>query len=136
VEFFVLKSQPTPGRCCVRLCRNEAEKHRRFCRRCRQRRFMEDNPVSYTFSQLKKSARRRGIPFLLSMADWESFCEATGYHYLRGRTADELSIDRKRDGDPYSIDNIQILTVSENTAKGNRERHLSPARQRYARLTR
>jgi hypothetical protein len=95
---------------------------------------MEDNPVSYTFSQLKKSARRRGIKFLLTMPEWERFCEATEYPYLRGRTADELSVDRKLDDGPYSIDNIQVLTTSENVAKGNRARRLSPAKQRYLTL--
>lgn len=131
MDFFVLKTYSHPGRCIVRLCRKKAQKHRRFCRRCRQRRYIADNPVSYAYSKLKQHAKERKIAFELTPLEWECFCEATGYHELKGRNSWAMQVDRKDETGPYSLDNIQLLTTSENTAKGNRARHLPKEKQRY-----
>lgn len=92
---------------------------------------MELNPTSYTYSKLRQSARRRGIPFLLTVLEWERFCEATGYLELRGRGAEELSVDRIDEKGPYAIWNIQALSVSANVSKGNRARYLPEERRQY-----
>lgn len=130
VDFFALKTQSRPGKCAVRFCRKTAQKPNRFCRRCRDRRYAQDNPVSYAYDKLKWNAKRRGISFTLSKLEWETFCEATGYETCRGRTKLAMSVDRKKDEVGYCLDNIQVLTVSENSAKRSRTDRL-PERVRH-----
>lgn len=121
MDFFRL-SDPKRGTgvCCVHLCRHKAQKKSHFCRRCRDRRYKAENPVGYAYSKLKQSARRRGHSFTLTLAELEMFFEANPALYSeRGRAAECLSIDRKDATKGYSFDNIQVLTVSENSRKAH-----------------
>jgi hypothetical protein len=54
---------------------------------------------------------------LLGRKEFEDWCKKTNYVELKGRFKDDMSVDRIREGEPYSIGNIQILTVGENAAK-------------------
>ena len=85
------------------------------------------------FETLKYNVTRRNkerpieaaIPFDLTFNDFKAFCKKTKYLKGKGKTKDSYSIDRIND-DPekgyhgYRKDNIQKLTLSENSIK----RHL------------
>lgn len=75
------------------------------------------NPLTYTYNSLKCNARRRGKPFDLTFIQFSKFCIDSNYMKLKGKTKNQYSIDRIDPTKGYSIDNIQILTVSENSTK-------------------
>jgi hypothetical protein len=90
------------------------------------REWRANNPVRDAFNNLKASARRRRKAFTIAYDDFAVWCQQTGYHEMRGRLANEVQVDRIDPHGGYTIDNIQTLTCSANTAKGNRERVEEP----------
>lgn len=116
------------GLCAVKRCRQEREKHRTICRRCRQRIDVVHNPVSNAYRNLKSHAKQRKIPFHLTRIQFEEFCLMTGYVLEnRGKTKTSFSIDRIQSHIGYTPENIQVLTLSENTRKENATKHLQHA---------
>lgn len=115
-------------RCFTMYCLNDAEPKRKHCPKCRSRAWRLNNPLKATFNHLKSRSKQRGVPFELSLKDWAKFCSNTNYLKLRGKESHNASVDRVKAFDekgfpmPYRIDNIQMLTLKDNTAKGNRER--------------
>lgn len=69
------------------------------------------------FAALRTSAKTRNIPFLLTFEEFERFAVRT--KLLKGRGVTKLGwhVDRIDSNGPYSIDNIQVLTNSENASK-------------------
>jgi hypothetical protein len=86
------------------------------------RSWRQTNPVKAAFSTIKESARKRRIPFALTMAGFTEFCTKSGYLDLKGRFADCLQVDRKDHRLGYTDDNIQPLVASENCRKGQWEK--------------
>lgn len=103
--------------CATPFCRKVKQKGRERCARCRAREFREKHPIAYLYNNTKHHARQRGIEFLLSKEEFRQFCEQTNYHLLKGRRGDAMTIDRRDSNGPYSIDNIQPLTHTENSTK-------------------
>jgi hypothetical protein len=119
------KEKNKRGMCAVKRCRQKREKQRTLCRRCRQRVDVINNPVSNAYRNLKSHAKQRGIPFDLTRLQFEEFCLMTGYAFEnRGKTKTSFSIDRIRSWEGYHPDNIQVLTLSENTRKEYATKHL------------
>lgn len=80
--------------------------------------------MSYAYDKLRYSARRRGIKFTITIDEFRSFCAATRYIEQKGRTCECLTIDRIDAARGYEIDNIQVLTMTENTRKSHIDRKL------------
>lgn len=87
------------------------------------------NPIRATYNQLKQNAKRRDVPFELTLDDWKVFLTLhPEYLQKRGLNPDSASVDRLKAYDdkgfklPYRLDNLQVLTLSENTLKANKER--------------
>lgn len=75
------------------------------------------------FSELKHSAAKRKIPFHLSYGELLQFCLENDFYRKSPKfTKDSLTIDRILPIYGYTITNIQVLTNTENVAKGNAER--------------
>jgi len=74
------------------------------------------------FANLRGNAKRRGLEFALTLDDFRAFSDATGYLVGRGTSKFSLSIDRIDARLGYRLDNIRVLTLSENSTKGNQER--------------
>lgn len=125
LDFFTLiEGKENTGRCCVKGCRHtlnpkDRSHSGRFCRRCRDRRYKATNPIAYAWDKLKWSARKRKIPFKLTKAQFITFCLATGYAEGKGKTASSLSVDRIDASRGYEFDNIQILTLADNSRKAH-----------------
>jgi hypothetical protein len=86
------------------------------------------NPVSNAYRNLKSHAKQRKIPFHLTRIQFEEFCLMTGYVLEnRGKTKTSFSIDRIQSHIGYTPENIQVLTLSENTRKENATKHLQHA---------
>lgn len=74
--------------------------------------------MRYAYSVLKNNARRRGKEFTLTMQEFVDFCEETGYMEGKGSSRLSLSVDRIDHNKGYVAGNIQVLSLSENGAKG------------------
>lgn len=88
-------------------------------RRKWQSNWRQRHPVLALWHNHKHNAKNRGIKVEWSFDDFARFCEETGYHIL---VRDGWTIDRIRSREGYSYENCQLLTLTENVAKGNRER--------------
>ena len=102
-------------------CPNLNRFHRKLCPSCHSKKMRKKNPVRYAYDTLKSNSKRRGKEFTLTFEEFSQFCHATDYIQGKGVTKDSYSIDRIDNSRGYTIDNIQILTVSENRKKGRKE---------------
>ena len=130
-DGFSLKQNPGPGLCHVRGCRSRHADDRkkvgevRFCHACWQERWRRMNPKEAAYATLRAHALKRRIGFTLTFARFVEVTDVEGFWYYDAAThGDRLSIDRIRAWEGYANDNVQVLTVSENTVKGNKERWL------------
>lgn len=122
--------------CSVRCCRNlkteevyySGDKLRKVrrntCNRCRGRLYRANNPVKDAYRALRSSANRRALTFTITYSEFEKLVSKTDYITKKGSTRGSLHIDRIDVTKGYCAGNLQILTCSENIAKGNRERFL------------
>lgn len=108
--------------CTSPYCTNLARKGRKICEKCRMRKHQKDNPLAYTFNCLKQNAKRRRVPFALSIKEWKQFCDVTNYLKLRGTFAQDMTVDRIVDSLGYVAGNIQMITRAENSKKQARDR--------------
>lgn len=109
-----------PHLCITRYCRRKHGKRSPLCGRCSMRQWRAANPMKYRLTVLRQRARRKGVPFDLTLEWLTDFLTVNAYDPT------EHHIDRIRTWEGYVMGNLQILTMSENIAKGNRERHLKP----------
>jgi len=105
------------NRCAQAGCHSKKGSKKKYCNKCHAKLQKSSNPVGYTYNLLKQNAVRRGVPFSLSLSDFRKFCDESGYLNSKGRTKECSSIDRIIPELGYRIDNIQILTVSNNSIK-------------------
>ncbi|EIQ01120.1 hypothetical protein OpiT1DRAFT_05688 [Opitutaceae bacterium TAV1] len=119
MDPFVTSTTKPRHMCKVKGCRHRVTATQRrkqggFCRRCKELRYKATHPYTYTLNKLRNNARRRGIPFDLTLEEWIMFCDLTGYMTVSGRFADNLSVDRIDPKRGYTLDNIRAVTVSMN----------------------
>lgn len=91
----------------------------RESKKFRMRRWRERHPLLAAWHAHRWNAKQRGIPVIWTMEEFAAFCEETGYHLIR---CDGWTIDRIDARLGYFIGNCQLLTLSENSAKGAREK--------------
>ena len=119
--MVILEHKSKKGLCQAYWCKRKVDpSHDRFCAKHRKRYQKIHNPVVYTYGYLKQNAKRRGKPFDLTIEQFRKFCEETNYIALKGRLKKSATIDRIDPNKGYSIDNIQILTLSQNASKGTK----------------
>lgn len=78
---------------------------------------MELHPDKYAYKNLKTNAKRRGKEFSLTFEEFIEFAIKHNYIAGKGITKTGLHIDRIDNRKGYTIDNIQVLTNSENIRK-------------------
>ena len=109
--------------CSTKYCRNEPAPRRSICHKCKSRREKENNPAFYYYNLLRCNAKRRGKEFILTLTEFKQFCEETNYIQLKGKTSKSMSIDRINSSKGYSIDNIRVLSLSENSKNQNNDNY-------------
>jgi hypothetical protein len=117
-ECIQTKCEPKDGQCWSKFCRGKRHGGRRVCWKCHMRVDRLNNPLRASFATLRTNARRRGKPFDLTLEQYRQFVEEHGYLEGRGTHVGALHIDRKDPLKGYTIDNITVLTCTENSAKG------------------
>ncbi len=106
--------------CLADFCRgvvNRKAEHSPYCSRCRSRRWKDKFPLHYSYKQLRNDAKRRQKEFSLTRDEYISFAIKTDYAKRKGKTSLSLSIDRIDNNRGYSADNIQAMTLAENSRK-------------------
>jgi hypothetical protein len=102
-------------KCATKFCRRLTEaKH---CSTCRSRKARQADQIKYAFITLRNNAKRRGIPFTLTLEDFKTFCVKTKYIAGKGRSSMSYTIDRIYNNIGYHVDNIQVLTKGDNVRK-------------------
>lgn len=104
-------------KCSEPFCRSHNIKAKGLCSKHYTRKRRNENPLKSSYQALKDNAKRRGKDFSLTLEEFKKFAIETGYVYGRGRTVDSFHIDRIDESKGYHIENIQILTNSENVKK-------------------
>ncbi len=109
--------------CSALYCRRKPEREHRLCSVCRSRQYRSNNSIKYAFHNLKRHAKQRGIRFQLTYPEFEAFCKRTGYHDKRGKSPEAMTVDRIKADQGYHINNIEMITMSENTSKNHHTDH-------------
>ena len=112
-------------KCITRHCRNEKGFKRRLCYKCTQKKYKESQPYVFYYHQLKCRARKRGKYFALSLMEFISFCNESGY-IQNGIRQKGLTIDRTDLRAGYEVGNIRVLTHIQNSINGNYEKQGKP----------
>ncbi|MDB9741477.1 hypothetical protein OAB00_01340 [Akkermansiaceae bacterium] len=98
-------------------CSNTVMTNRRQCILCRDRLKVLKNPQQYAYRQLKRSAKKRSIPFNLTFEEFQKFDNATNYVKHKGRDKESLTVDRVDCSIGYQLDNIRALTHEANSKR-------------------
>ena len=67
---------------------------------------------------LRHSARKRKLPFTLTVESFQKWCFETGYLEKRGNKPGDLTVDRIDWNEGYHIWNMQVMTHAENSGQG------------------
>lgn len=123
----LLRVRLGPGRCASRGCRNKRAKKSdgyflQHCWKCRSRKFKKSQPITYVLNMLRHSARKRGLSFSLTKAEFARWCEETHYLEERGRNSHSMTVDRIDPNEGYHIWNIRPLSFEENSQQGRDNR--------------
>ena len=73
--------------------------------------------MKHVFNTLRQNAKRRGKSFELTFEQFEQFAISTDYMAGKGIQKESFSIDRIDPKRGYSIDNIRVITNSENVKR-------------------
>jgi hypothetical protein len=106
--------------CLTPRCHGTVEKkkcHSPYCSRCRTRRWNESHPLARAFHNLRSHAAERGKDFSLTFEQFKIFAVRTDYMARKGKTSLSLSIDRIDNSRGYCFENIQAITLRENSRK-------------------
>lgn len=121
--FCISEAKKQAGRfCCAYNCTNEpiirkgGLCHKHFARKRR-----ELDPIYARFNQFKSNAKRRNKVNSITLEQFRSFCERTGYLIEPGKRGQNATIDRIKNKYGYHIWNIQLLTNKQNASKGTSE---------------
>lgn len=116
--MVILEHKKKRGLCVSHGCTSPPTERDRFCAKHSKKWQRLHNPLAYCFANLKQNAKRRGKDFGLTIDQFKKFCEDTNYLKLKGKGKKSASIDRIDPNRGYFIDNIQILSLSDNASKG------------------
>src|SRR5690348_12249634 len=104
-------------KCETRGCRNKTNGSR-HCNKCRSRKWRKTHPIEYAYYNLRNNAKRRGVHFTITIADFRQWCVKVNYiGFKKGRHAESFTVDRIHNDIGYHIDNIQVLTKRDNIVK-------------------
>lgn len=115
--MFKIAKNKAKHLCVAYRCTNSKNAKDRFCSKHRHRYVKENDPVAYSYHLLKVNAKRRGKGFNLGLEEFREFCKTHDYPTGKGVRKNRLSVDRIDVSKGYQIDNIQLISVSDNSKK-------------------
>ena len=109
-------------KCITKRCRNSKAIQNgyrlRYCWKCKSRQLKKRHPATYFLNTLRHSARKRNLPFTLTVTQFKQFCNKTGFLKLKGKKKDDATIDRIDWNKGYDINNIRMLSHGKNSRQG------------------
>lgn len=105
------------NKCETTHCLNEHAKGRKKCNTCRSRLWVEKNRVAKCWHNIKRSAKKRSLPFEISLSEFKELIKNTGYMQNKGRLSDDLTIDRDKPHLGYIPGNLIVMTKRANVKK-------------------
>ena len=127
-----LRKKLAPGKCRVAYCRKAPRDLRtrprstQLCGSHAKEQWRLANPLHAAYDNLRAHARCRKIAFDLTLEEFTMLVEVTRYLDDKGNERHCLHIARRESTLGYTLSNLQVITATDNVAKGNAER-----RQRY-----
>lgn len=106
------------GFCVTPHCRKFAPPGKGCCRTCQDRKWRAKHPEHHLWNNLKKSAKRRGIPFSVTLADFKEFCARENFVARVGTGPQDATVDRRDAALGYEKNNLRVLTNAENGRLG------------------
>lgn len=108
-----------PAKCSHRGCWRKVRRseHSDKCYKHRIAAFREKHPLKYSFGNLRKRAKQRGVPFHLTFEQYEAFAVRTDYAKLKGKSSLSLSVDRIENSLGYWPWNLSAISLRENSRK-------------------
>lgn len=106
---------------CTVCNKNPPFRKRRQCNTCVSRLHRAKHRVKYAFDTLKSNAKRRGHGFDLTLEQFEKWCVATDYIVGKGKTTESFSVDRIDNNKGYTLDNIRVLSLRDNSRKHTKQ---------------
>jgi len=118
----ISKAKKKEGRyCCAYSCKNlPVSKLGGLCHKHYRRKRRDIDPVYCRYNGFKGNAKKRGIPFFVTLEEFRGFCQRNNYIIKKGNRGRNMTIDRRCNAHGYHIWNMQILTCFQNSRKGNR----------------
>lgn len=113
---LAFKKHIIPGVCAVSRCTRKTH-GRALCSTHRSQKCRLQDPVKYAWQNLKTNAKRRNIPFTITLEQFRQWCHRVTYIGFSGRSADSWTVDRIHNDIGYHIDNIQVLQNKNNIKK-------------------
>ena len=89
------------------------------CWKCHTRLLKERHPETYALNALRSHARRRKVPFSLTLAEFREFCEKTGYLEERGLEPWSATVGRINHDEGYHLWNIRVESHAKNSQNGH-----------------
>jgi len=111
------KKKKATGYCIGHACWNAPSGKQNWCSTCKKRRFRLAHPIRNSYNNLKTNAKRRGKVFELTFEQFREFAIKNKYVENTGKTAGSYSIDRERNEEGYTADNIRVMSLADNTIK-------------------
>jgi hypothetical protein len=106
------------GKCASPRCKNDHYKGSWFCSSCNNRQWVFNNPIKAAFRDHRANAKKRGHEWHITLEEYTEFVNKHfGYIERRGKFAEAWTLDRIKSHLPYTIDNVQILTLQVNAYK-------------------
>lgn len=103
-------------KCETPYCRNQI-RNRRYCHTCRSKQSRQRDKVRAAFTNLKSNAKRRKKEFEITLDQFRAWCTKVKYIGHCTRSPEGYTIDRINNQLGYTLDNIQVLTRSDNVKK-------------------
>lgn len=110
-----------PEKCQNLYCRNESAIGRKVCNTCKSRDYINRNRLLMVWHWIKKSAKKRNIFFNLDKTEFKLFLLKHSYIEYSGRGKNNFTIDRIKPELGYTINNLQVITKSNNSKKYHAE---------------
>ena len=124
--MFEFTENPQEGKCKVKYCGKEPKRIKGgLCEKHSKQLWRHNNPKKYAYNNLKDSARQRKLEFKMSFDYFRGLADSLGYFDKVCQERGEIAtIDRVDATKGYVEGNLQVISLSENVIKGNKERYL------------
>jgi len=89
------------------------------CSKHLMERWRANNPIRNAYTQIRSSAGKRKIPFLITFKEFKRFIEDSDYLQQSGRDPNDSTIDRIDAEKGYQVGNLRVISNGENVWKWN-----------------